>query len=81
MTWQNGKWYMDVYPSPDPAASPPANNGTSSVNTNVESSAAPAASSSFSDAVGGDFSGAAEGGYVLYPNKPNTNMSRAVYAK
>ena len=29
---------------------------------------------------GGD-SNAAGGGYVLYPNKPNTNMSQAVYAK
>ena len=26
-------------------------------------------------------SDAAAGGYVLYPNKPNTNMSQAVYAK
>jgi hypothetical protein len=26
-------------------------------------------------------SGGASGGYVLYPNKPNTNMMRAVYAK
>ena len=34
-----------------------------------------------SAAAGGYIDSAAAGGYVLYPNKPNTNMTRSVYSK
>jgi hypothetical protein len=38
--------------------------------------------SSFSAAAGGiSFGGAAGGGFLLYPNKPNMNMSQGVYSK
>jgi hypothetical protein len=37
--------------------------------------------SSFNDGLSGPQSSAADGGFLLYPNKPNTNQLRSVYAK
>jgi hypothetical protein len=39
------------------------------------------ASGSWSSGASGSWDSSAAGGFVLYPNKPNTNMMRSIYAK
>ena len=58
------------YTPPAPTSSVPVGTGASGVSNSKPS-----------DSVGDFSDSAAEGGFVIYPNKPNMNMMRSVYAK